>query len=235
MSRPRTLALIPARGGSKRLPRKNVRPFLGRPVLTYAIEAARMAGCFDEVMVSTDDAEVAGIARAAGAAVPFPRSARTSDDHATLADVVIEVLATYAARGERFDLCCCLLPTAPFVTAERLREGLARLEASSVDAVFPVVRFSYPIQRALRMDGERVAMMWPEHAATRSQDLEPAYHDAGQFYWLRTEAVIAERRVFCARSAPIVLDELEVQDIDTETDWKLAELKFRLRNEERLR
>jgi N-acylneuraminate cytidylyltransferase len=222
-----TVAIITARGGSKRIPRKNVKPFLGVPIIRYSICAAAEAGCFDEVMVSTDDAEIADVARAAGAAVPFFRSARASDDHATTADALVEVLAEYAARGRQFDLGCCLYPTAPFVTGEALRAG-ARLLAEDPDlqTVVPVVRFGYPIQRSFRIENNRLQLMWPEHVSTRSQDLPPAYHDVGQFYWFRVAEFLRTRRLFAERTAPIVLPEWAAQDIDTEDDWVLAETKY---------
>lgn len=220
-----SLAIIPARGGSKRIPRKNVRPFAGKPMLQHSVEAALACGCFAEVMVSTDDDEIAAVARAAGASVPFVRSASTADDHAPLATVVEEVLRRYAVDGRGFDEVCVLLATAPLVTPQRLREGQAKLRATGADSVVPVVAFSFPIQRALRVTDDRCGFMWPEHALTRSQDLEPAYHDAGQFYWLRVSSFLAQKRIFAAHTAALPLSPLEVQDIDTEDDWALAELK----------
>lgn len=225
MSAGRALAIIPARGGSKRIPRKNVRPFAGKPMLQHSVEAARASGCFAEIMVSTDDEEIAAVARTAGATVPFARSAAASDDHAPLATVVIEVLRSYAERERAFDEVCLLLATAPLVTAARLREGEALLRSSHADAVVPVVAFSFPILRALRLKDGRLSFMWPEHELTRSQDLEPAYHDAGQFYWLRTASFLAQRRLFAAHTVAMPLSPVEVQDIDTDDDWALAELK----------
>ena len=221
------VAIITARGGSKRIPRKNVRPFLGRPIIAYSIEAALASGLFDEVMVSTDDDEIADVAREHGAAVPFMRSAATSDDHATTAQVLAEVLRTYADAGRSFEYACCIYPTAPFVTADKLREGLARLEEGA-DAVIPVTRFGFPIWRSFRMDDGHLAYNWPEHAPRRSQDLPPAYHDAGQFYFFRTAAFLEGGQLVGANTVGIEVDEMEVQDIDTEQDWQLAELKYRL-------
>src|SRR5438270_12846523 len=177
------VAIITARGGSRRIPRKNIRPFLGRPIIAYSIEAALGSGLFDEVMVSTDDDEIAAVAEEHGAAVPFRRSAAMSDDHATTADVLQEVLGEYGGRGRSFDHACCIYPTAPFVTAERLRVAFARLTASGADCVIPVARFGFPIWRAFCMDDDRLSYVWPEHAPKRSQDLPPAFHDAGQFYF----------------------------------------------------
>ncbi|UXY15554.1 pseudaminic acid cytidylyltransferase [Chitiniphilus purpureus] len=227
---PERLALIPARGGSKRIPYKNIRDFCGRPILAYSIAAAFDSDLFAEVMVSTDDERIAQVAREHGALVPFLRSPQTADDHAGLLDVLREVLDVYAAQGRTFQQVCCLLPTAPLVTPARLREAHEVLAREDFDAVFPAVRFGYPIQRALRRaDDGRVHMLQPEHYASRSQDLPPALHDAGQFYWLHPERCLAAGRIFTGNSGAIEIPELEAQDIDTETDWALAELKYRLR------
>jgi N-acylneuraminate cytidylyltransferase len=220
------LALIPARGGSKRLPHKNIRLFRGRPVIAFSIEAALESALFDEVMVSTDDPAIAETARACGASVPFMRSAAAADDHAPLARVVREVIDGYAALGRRFDTFCCLLATAPLLRGERLREGLRLLEQQDFESVVPVVRFSYPIQRSLQLTGGRASLVWPEFADARSQDLPPRYHDSGQFYWMRTAPFLEQGTLFASRCGAIVLPEEEVQDIDTEEDWALAELKY---------
>lgn len=222
------VAIITARGGSKRIPRKNVRPFLGRPIIAYSIEAALASGIFDEVMVSTEDEEIAEIARSRGAAVPFLRSPETADDHATTAQVIEEVLRAYLEQGRAFDLACCIYPTAPFVTAQRLRDAFARLTESGADGAMPVARFSFPIWRAFRMEGGRLAYIWPENAPRRSQDLEPAWHDAGQFYFLRTEPFLETGTLVGPNTIGIETNEMQVQDIDDETDWQLAELKYRL-------
>jgi N-acylneuraminate cytidylyltransferase len=221
------VAIITARGGSKRIPRKNVRPFLGRPIIAYSIEAALGSSLFDEVMVSTDDDEIAGIAREHGAAVPFMRSGATSDDFATTADVLVEVLQAYAEAGRSFDYACCIYPTAPFVTAGKLRLGMARLDDGAA-GVIPVTRFGFPIWRSFRMDDGRLSYNWPEHAPRRSQDLPPAYHDAGQFYFLRTAQFLESGQLVGTTTVGFEVDEMEMQDIDTEQDWKLAELKYRL-------
>lgn len=221
------LALIAARGGSKRIPRKNIRPFLGKPIIAYSIEAALESGCFDEVMVSTDDQEIAEVAGRHGASVPFLRSAATSSDHATTAAVISEVLREYAVRGRAVEIACCLYPTAPFVTPAILRSGLELLESDHrFSGVIPVARFSYPIQRALRIRARCVEMFQPEHLLTRSQDLEPAYHDAGQFYWLRVEKFANEPSLMTPTTAALVVPEWQVQDIDNEEDWAAAEMKF---------
>jgi len=223
------LAIVTARGGSKRIPRKNIRQFCGKPIIAFSIQAALEAGCFDRVMVSTDDGEIARIAMDYGAEVPFLRSPESSSDHATTAQVLIEVVERYAKQGFFPDNICCLYPTAPFVTPEVLRLGLGLLrERPEVQAVFPVVRFSFPIQRALRIREGLVSFFQPEHTFTRSQDLEPAYHDAGQFYVARTPRFMETRTLVPPGTAGIVLPEWQVQDIDNEDDWVLAEMKYRL-------
>jgi len=223
------IAIIPARGGSKRIPRKNIRHFEGKPMVAYSIEAALKSACFEQVMVSTDDQEIAAIAKAHGASVPFMRDAETSDDYAGVAEVVLEVLSRYQQDGQDFEQICCILPTAPMVSAERLRQGKELLNGAGCDAVVPVVRFGYPPQRGFRLDRDnRASMVSPEHYQSRSQDLEPIYHDSGQFYWMRTAALKKEMRFFAERTAALVLSEIEVQDIDSEEDWQMAELKYRL-------
>lgn len=221
-----TLAIIPARGGSKRIPGKNLRLFHGRPILLYSIEAALGAGVFSEVLVSTDSDEIAATAQRAGAKVPFRRSAKASDDVATTADVLLEVLNEYGRGGRRFAAFCCLYPTAPFVTSERLRHAMEQLSKDGVDSVIPVVRFSYPIQRALQIQDGLLSMIEPKFMSSRSQDLPPAYHDVGQFYCARTDAFLRSRTLFMPATRAIVVPEGEAQDIDTEEDWKLAELKY---------
>jgi pseudaminic acid cytidylyltransferase len=222
------LAIITARGGSKRIPRKNVRPFLGRPILAYSIEAARTSGLFDEVMVSSDDEEIRQLARSFGAATPFKRSAGTSDDAATTADVLLEVLSEYRRRGDEFDYLCCIYPTAPFVSAGKLQQADALLRDSGADAVVPVVAFSFPIWRSFKIEEGRLAFNWPENALRRSQDLPAAFHDCGQFYFVRTESFLAQRRLIMDHTVPIIVSEGEAQDIDTEDDWKIAEIKYSL-------
>jgi len=220
------LAVITARGGSKRIPRKNIRSFLGRPILAYSIEAARTSGLFDEVMVSSDDEEILELARTLGAATPFKRSAGTSNDTATTADVLLEVLSEYRQRGDEFESLCCIYPTAPFVSAAKLRQADALLRDSGADAVVPVVAFSFPIWRSFKIEEGRLAFNWPENALRRSQDLPKAFHDCGQFYFVRTEPFLAQRRVIMDNTVPLVVPEEEAQDIDTEDDWKIAEIKY---------
>lgn len=225
----RKLALIPARGGSKRIPRKNIKDFVGKPIISYSIEAAKKANCFDEIMVSTDDEEIAELARSLDVDIPFLRSTNNSDDYSTLADVIAEVLDSYQQIGKTFEYFCCILPTAPFVTADRIVEGWNLLTESNVDSVIPVTRFSYPFQRALRIEQNgNLKMFWPENYPKRSQDLEAAYHDTGSFYWMKSEVLKKTMRLFSDVSKPLILPESEVQDIDTDEDWKIAEFKFKL-------
>lgn len=224
------IAIITARGGSKRIPRKNIKPFLGKPIITYSILAAIEAECFDKVMVSTDDEEIANIARSLGTEVPFFRSSETSNDFATTADVLIEVINDYARLGEQFAYACCLYPTAPFVSAEKLRRGYELLVETGADSVIPVVRFGYPIQRALQVQNDRLSMIWPEHINSRSQDLMPAFHDSGQFYWFSVPRFMESKSLFTNFTVPFIVSESEVQDIDNEEDWKIAEMKFRLQS-----
>ena len=223
-----SVAIITARGGSKRIPHKNIKPFLGKPIIAYSIEAAKAAGCFDEVMVSIDDEEIAEIAKRYGAVVPFRRSAENSDDFSTTRDVVREVLKQYKEVGREFEYACCIYPTAPFITAERLKESMQLLEKNQADSVLPVVQFSFPPQRCVVLQEGKAVFKWPEHMLTRSQDLEPFYHDCGQYYCLNTKAFGEQGVLFMENTYPVILDEMEVQDIDNETDWKLAELKFKL-------
>lgn len=224
----KNLCIIPARGGSKRIPRKNIKPFMGKPIMAYSIEAALKSGLFDEVMVSTDDEEFAEVAKMNGASVPFLRSEATSNDYATTVDVLLEVVDMYKQRRREFDTVCCLYSTAPFVTSERLREAYGKL-SDQIDGCFTIVEYSYPIQRSLRInESGLVEMKYPEFLKSRTQDLEKVYHDAGQFYVVKTGVLFEEKTVWCKHTAPLVLSELEVQDLDTLTDWQLAEMKFEL-------
>lgn len=224
-----TIAIIPARGGSKRIPRKNIKNFLGKPIIAYSIEAALKSGVFDEVMVSTDDEEIAEVARKFGASVPFMRSGETANDYATTADVITEVLDAYSKRGQEFDIVACIYATAPFVSAERLQKAIELLHSGTFDSAFSCVEFSYPIQRSLIINADgRISMKWPKYKNSRSQDLEPIYHDAGQFYISTVKSFKEANGFWDKNTAGIVLSELEVQDLDTPTDWKLAEMKYDL-------
>lgn len=226
----RRIAIITARGGSKRIPRKNIRPFLDKPILAYSIEAAIRSELFDEVMVSTDDEEIAEIGKVYGAKVPFFRSEKTAGDFATTNDVLLEVLEEYEKRGEHFDMGCCIYPTAPFVTAKKLRQAMEQLQESDADTLIPVVAFSYPPQRAMIVKEGRLVFEYPQYMDSRSQDLIPHYHDVGQFYCFKIEAYKRNRKLMLGNILPFEISELEVQDIDNETDWQIAEMKYRLGN-----
>lgn len=225
------LCIITARGGSKRIPRKNIKAFLGKPIIAYSIEAALDSRLFDEVMVSTDDTEIAEIAKEHGASVPFIRSKKNSDDFSGTFDVIDEVLREYIKRGRKYDYLCCLYPTAPFVSEKLLKNGFKLMKAHDYNTVFPVCSFSAPIQRAIKWDGRKVSLFQPEYRNKRSQDLEPAYHDAGQFYWLNISRMMDEPQLFTSNSGVLILDETEVQDIDYPIDWELAELKYKMIND----
>ena len=222
------LAIIPARGGSKRIPKKNIKDFLGVPIIKYSIEAALKSGCFDEVMVSTDDQEIAALAKSSGAKVPYLRSAQNSQDKAILVDVLIEVLLKYKKMGENFDYVCCLLPAAPFINSNKLWEGLKILRESQASAVVPVIKFSHPIQRAFKIQNNRLKMVWPKNMPKNSQDFAPTYHDAGQFYWLKVDQFLRQKEFFPPDAVPIEMPESVVQDIDTLEDWKVAESKYKI-------
>lgn len=219
------IAIITARGGSKRIPRKNIKHFCGKPIIAYSIEAALTSDLFEEVMVSTDDAEIAAIAKQYGAEVPFYRSTGNSDDYASTADVIKEVIGEYEKRGRSFEVVCCIYPTAPFITGEKLRNAYHTL-GKTVDAVIPVTRFSYPPQRAFIFTDQKLQYKWPEYEKKRSQDLEPFYHDAGQFYFMKTDAFKAQNSLITKQIAPLIIPDIEVQDIDNEEDWQIAELKY---------
>lgn len=224
----KTLAIIPARGGSKRIPRKNIQPFSGKPIIQYSIETALQSKLFDEIMVSTDDAEISEISKKAGASVPFMRSLATSNDLAGISEVVEEVLTAYQQQGKEFDVFCVIFPTAPFIRCERLIEGLDMLTKKGFDSVFPVLRYSYPIQRSLKIEKGKVSMNWPENFNKRSQDLTPAFHDSGQFYWMKTSEFHLQKKLFAKNSGAIILSDLEAHDIDTLEDWKVAEIKYKI-------
>ena len=227
----KALAIITARGGSKRIPRKNIKEFVGKPILAYSIEAALKSGVFDEVMVSTEDEEIAEIAKKYGANVPFYRSEKTSNDYATTVDVIEEVVDEYEKRGKTFDTIVCIYPTAPFVTAERLKEAVEKLNSSDADTLIPVVSFSYPPQRAMVIKDDMLVFNDARYLNSRSQDLEKHYHDAGQFYVTKADSFKKYREFMVGKVLPMELSELEVQDIDNEVDWKLAELKYKLIHE----
>lgn len=225
-----SLCIITARGGSKRIPRKNIKDFLGKPIIAYSIQTALSSGLFDEVMVSTDDNEIAEIAKKYGAKVPFMRSEKNSDDYSGTYDVVWEVLQEYEKRGARVEFICCLYPTAPLLNSDMLKKGFEKLKEGNHITTFPVCCYSTPIQRALKIKDGKVGMFYPEYQTTRSQDLEPAYHDVGQFYWFDVSKIDASTKIYSDNSGVIILTMEVVQDIDNIGDWKKAELKYKLIN-----
>lgn len=225
---PNNICVIPARGGSKRILRKNIKNFLGKPILAYSIESALNSGLFSEVIVSTDDSEIAKIGMHYGAKVPFLRSVKNSDDFATTLDVLNEVFEKCNGNDVLFDNICCIYPTAPFVTASKLQDAYHLFIEGGFDSLFPVIKYSFPIQRSLVRDtNAAIAFQFPEYRNSRSQDLISSYHDAGQFYWLKS-SVLHGDSIITKNSGSIEIDELEGQDIDNETDWKLAEIKYEL-------
>lgn len=223
------LAVIPARGGSKRIPRKNIKPFCGKPMIAWSIEATRLSGCFDRIIVTTDDDEIARVARDHGAEVPFMRPAALSDDHTGTIPVVAHAIEWMNQHASPVELVCCIYATAPFVQAEDLRRGFNVLQQSGADYAFSITSYAFPIQRAIRITADqRVEMFNPEHVITRSQDLEEAFHDAGQFYWGRATAWLAAKPMFSHDAAPVLLPRHRVQDIDTAEDWSRAEVMFEI-------
>lgn len=221
------LAIIPARGGSKRIPRKNIKMFCGKPMIAWSIEAALNSGCFDQVIVSTDDAEIAEVARQHDATIPFMRPVELSDDHTGTTAVIRHAVEWCNAQGQNAEQVCCLYATAPFVMADDIRRGLDILTDTGCDYAFSVTSYDFPIQRAIHITGQgRVEMFNPEQFNTRSQDLEEAWHDAGQFYWGRADAWLNDKMIFSQAAAPVMLPRHRVQDIDTPEDWTRAELMF---------
>ncbi len=221
----KSIAIIPARGGSKRIPKKNIKDFCGKPIIAYSIEAALTSNVFQEVMVSTDSEEIASIAKEYGARVPFMRSESASDDHATTADVIEEVLHTYHTSGISFDSFSCIYPTAPFVTGDKLSAAMEML--TDADAVISVVKYSFPPQRAFVIRNNSIAYLHPEYEKTRSQDLEPIYHDCGQFYFCKCNTFSEYHSLVLPNTKPFIISEEEAQDIDTTSDWIIAEAKYR--------
>jgi pseudaminic acid cytidylyltransferase len=221
------VAVIPARGGSKRIPHKNIRPFCGRPMIAHSIAAALDSGLFDRVIVSTEDAQIAGVARACGAELPFTRPTELADDHASTLAVMRHAVGACESLGWKVDLFCCLYATAPFVLGSDLEQGLRALADPRVQYAFSAASFGFPVQRAIRLRGDgSVEPVWPEAIPMRSQDLEPLYHDAGQFYCGRSAAFAGELPLFAPHSRAVVLPAERVQDIDTLEDWARAELMY---------
>lgn len=222
------VAIIPARGGSKRIPRKNIKMFYGKPMIAYSIETAKNSGLFDKIIVSTDDNEIADVARSYGAEVPFIRPKELSDDHTGTTPVIAHAIGMLEKEGCKIDIACCIYATAPFVQPEFLCAGYEKLMSQKWAYTFSATSYPFPIFRAIQCNrDESVEMFWPEHLATRSQDLPEAYHDAGQFYWGTSEAWLHELPIFASHSSMIVLPRHMVQDIDTLEDWKRAELMYR--------
>ncbi len=223
----KALCIITARGGSKRIPRKNIKAFHGKPIIAYSIEAATASGLFPQVMVSTDDEEIAEVARKFGASVPFLRSPKNADDFATTADVLTEVLDAYRSRNETFETACCIYPTAPFVTPEKLKQAAAELQQRNADVVFPVVKFEASVWRSLsKANDGKLQFNWSENAVKRSQDLPEAWYDCGQFYFFSVDRFIQTKSLLTDNTFGLPVSAMEVQDIDTEEDWRLAEFKF---------
>lgn len=228
MTSMKRVAIIPARGGSKRIPRKNIRDFCGKPMIAWSIEAAMASRCFDRIIVSTDDHEISELAKQLGAEVPFVRPAELSDDYAGTLPVIRHAVDWLQQNGDQIEYACCIYATAPFISPEDLERGLERIREEDASYAFSVTSYAFPIQRAIRITAHgRVAMFYPEHFSTRSQDLEEAWHDAGQFYWGTAEAWLEERAIFSEGAVPVLLPRHRVQDIDTPEDWTRAEWMFK--------
>ncbi|MEA9598558.1 pseudaminic acid cytidylyltransferase [Polynucleobacter sp. AP-Sanab-80-C2] len=226
------IAIIPARSGSKRIPQKNIRDFSGKPIIAWSIAAALNSKCFDRIIVTTDSPMIAEIARSYGAETPFLRPANLSDDHTPTIPVIQHAIKEASYKYGEFSLACCIYPTAPLISSEDIAEGLnALLNSDSAEFSFGAARFSYPVQRGFTFDGNNgVRLIYPEHRNTRSQDLPPVFHDAGQFCWGFSSAFLAGKDIFTATSIPIILPTLKVKDIDTIEDWEAAEFAFNLIN-----
>lgn len=225
------VAIIPARGGSKRIPRKNIKEFCGKPMISWSIEAAKASGCFDKVIVSTDDQEIADIAKQWGAEVPFMRPVELSDDYTGTIPVIRHAIQWLMSNEGEVDCACCIYATAPFVSAQDLQRGWDLINGSGHDYAFSVTSYAFPIQRAIKIDEKsRVTMFNPDHFITRSQDLQEAWHDAGQFYWGTADAWLQEKTLFSEGSVPVKLPRHRVQDIDTSEDWIRAEWLFKAMN-----
>ncbi len=227
----KSVAIITARGGSKRIPKKNIKKFCGKPIIAYSIESALKSGVFDKIMVSTDSHEIAETARKYGAEVPFMRSRKASDDYATTSDVLLEVIEEFEKKEEYFSYACCIYPTAPFVTAEKLKAAMQELENKKADTVIPVMPFSYPPQRGIIIKEGFAELKWEQYRDSRSQDLETLYHDCGQYYAFLVESLKKNKNLLSGKIVSLVQSPLEAQDIDSLDDWQLAELKYKLMKE----
>jgi len=223
------VAMIPARGGSKRIPRKNIKSFLGKPIIAYSIEAAKAAGCFDKIIVSTDDEEIAAVARQYGAETPFIRPENISDDYATTVDVINHTIDWFSDNNISIENICCIYATAPFIEAADLQQGFSALQNNDFSFAFSATTYAFPIQRAIKVnESGAVDMFHPEYLNARSQDLEEAYHDAGQFYWGKAQAFLDGKPIFSPDAFAVQLPRKRVQDIDTPEDWDSAEIAFKL-------
>jgi len=225
------IAIIPARGGSKRLPGKNTLSFCGHPIIKYTIDAAVATGIFDEIMVSTDDSEIAALSKKFGAKVPFMRSAKSSSDKANIPEVITEVIKSYEKLNIKFEYLCCLLATAPLMDPKKIAEGFVLIQKDDIQSVMAVTDFGYPIQRSLKIEKDKLTMVNLRYKNSRSQDLEPRYHDAAQFYWVKTSAFKKYKSFLLPATRSILLSGAQVQDIDDMDDFKIAELKYRLKND----
>lgn len=224
-----TVAIITARGGSKRIPRKNIKDFMGKPMIAYAIQSAIASQCFDEIMVSTDSQEIARIAKEYGAKVPFMRSEKASNDYATTSEVLLEVLQQYNEKGKVFDNLCCIYPCVPFLTSDNLKKAFTIFCQTGCDTLVPVVKYSFPIQRAFKINKDGLLeYREPENSQKRTQDLEPMFHDVGMFYFTKIEHFLASGLLVDGKISYIEMPETHVQDIDTQSDWELAEMKYRI-------
>jgi len=222
----KNLAIIPARGGSKRIPRKNIKLFIGKPIIAYSIEAAIKTNLFDVVMVSTDDTEIANISKEFGAKVPFLRTKKNADDHAGIADVILEVIKEFSKNNIFFENVCCILATAPLIKQEDIILAYEKLTNENLDSIIPVVKYNYPIQRALKIVNGKVSLIWPENLMKRSQDLDSSYYDAALFYWMKTSSFLSRKTILSENSSALIVNDEYIQDIDTDNDWIKAEKKY---------
>lgn len=224
----KNIAIITARGGSKRIPQKNIKNFMGKPMIAYAIDACLESGVYNEVMVSTDCAEISKISKKYGANVPFLRSAKTSDDFATTFDVLEEVINEYKKRNQEFDNVCCVYPCVPFLKSKTLKDAYEKFITSIHDGLMPVCKYPVPIEWAMKIENDLLIPNDRKAQNIRSQDLEPKYFDVGMFYFLKTEIMMMEKTIVLQKTSPYLMNEMEIQDIDTEEDWAMAELKYKL-------
>ncbi|MCP4668349.1 MAG: pseudaminic acid cytidylyltransferase [Deltaproteobacteria bacterium] len=221
-------AIIPARGGSKRIPDKNIKPFGGKPIISYSIESAKETGVFDKIIVSTDSEEIANVAKRVGAEVPFLRPAELADDFIPTAPVLMHAIQWLLDRGMDVKYFCCIYATAPFIHPKYIKEGFDLMMEKGVSSVFSVTTYAFPIHRSLKLnEKENLEMFWPEYEMVRSQDLPEAYHDAGQFYWLETTSFLKGQKIYTSDAMPVILPRYLVQDMDTLEDWETAERMFK--------